>query len=109
MVEQQPRHLRGFQHMGFRRQAGQIFEKLGVQETQMGVGVDQARHQGGAATFNHRGLAGVDGFRRRRHLGDPVALDQNLAGKRRLAAAVDHAHIGEQGRCHGGRSFLEAH
>jgi hypothetical protein len=69
------------------------------------VRLDHARHQERARAVDH--LRAEHRVRRLavagpRDAADPVALHEHVAGERRLAAAVEDAHVGEEDVGHGG-------
>ena len=73
-------------------------EAGGVRERRMGVGLDEARHQGRAAAVDDlRSLV----VHLRTHVLDAVALHPDLAGDRGIARAVENLYVGKDRVGHG--------
>jgi len=69
----------------------------------VGVGLDHARHQGGAAAVDDLSARWIDpGFSSMSDLGDAVVLDEHLAQKGRVAGAVEDPDIGDEHARHVG-------
>ncbi len=71
-------------------------------EADMGMGLDQSRHQGGAAAVDVTGILAGQGLAIARDGRNSIALNPNLAGKSLIAAAVDDSKVAEDDRVHGG-------
>ena len=83
--------------MVLRRQLAQRRAARRVDEGEMGVALDQARHQESAAGIEPLGaLGGSHGLAGGCHRLDALALDQDLARKRRRAAAVPDRRMLDQ-------------
>ena len=83
------------------RHEAQAFEVCGVEEGQVRVGLDQPRHQRGAAAVHHVGSVGGKRRALRGNGLDAVALHQHLARERRRTRAIEHGDIPEQDFSHG--------
>ena len=77
-----------------------------IEETQMGVSVDQSGHQGGAAAIDD---IRITGFWRvpTRHRRDLISPDQHRPIERFGPRPVDHRDIGEKRLAHGLIPFVK--
>ena len=87
-------HLRNVE---LRRDLAEILVAARTDEGEVAMALDEAGHQRLAAAVDRlgRGL-GADLVPAQRHLGDPVAGDQNLAGIAIVAIAVPYLHVPEK-------------
>jgi hypothetical protein len=88
--------VHGEQRMVFRRQFAQRRPARGVDEGQMGVTFDHARHQELARCVDSIGSVGGQRLGLRRDRDNPFALDEHLARKGRGAGAIPHYGIVNQ-------------
>ena len=68
---------------------------------EVGVRLDQAGHEGGAAAVHRGHAAAGQGAGAPGHAGDAIALHQHLAGVGRGAAGIEDPDIGEEDVRHG--------
>jgi hypothetical protein len=82
------------------RDVAQALERRGIAEADMAVGLDQARHQGGAAAIHGVGAVARQLLAGLGDLLDPVAFDQHLAGIGLRARAIQDIDIGKERAAH---------
>jgi hypothetical protein len=94
-VEHGPRVADGDEHLLL---DGQPVEIVGghVGEPQVGVGFDEAGHQGRARAVDHGGAVGGGRRRADDDLGDAMALDPYRAEVRFAAGGIEDPHVGDQ-------------
>ena len=100
MVEHRPRIVEREHHVLLGRELPDLGQAHAIGVTDVGVGLDQARHQGGARAVHHGGTIGPDLALAAGDLSDEVALQLHLARVRALGVAVENRHILEKGLCH---------
>ena len=101
LVEHHLGVLHRLQRVLLGRDVAQPFERRGVAEADMAVGLDQARHQRGAAAVDQSAAPSRGSFfAGLGDLLDPVAFDQHLAGIGLRACAIQDVDVGEERAAH---------
>jgi hypothetical protein len=88
------------QRVLLRRHEAQALQVRGVEEGEVGVGLDQPGHQRRAGAVQHLRSVGHDGGASRSDRLDAVAFDQDLTVEGRGTGAIQHGHILEEDLIH---------
>ena len=100
LIEHLLRVLQREHHMLFRRKPPDLGQARAVGVADVGMGLDEAGHQGRAGTVHHRRAVGPDLAFALGDLLDEIALEQNLARIGALGLAVEDRHVFEECLCH---------
>ena len=100
LVEHHLGVLHGLQRVLLGRDVAQALQGRGIAEADMAVGLDEARHQGGAAAVHDMGAVARQLLAGLGDLLDAVAFDQHLAGIGLRARAIQDVDVGEERAAH---------